>query len=469
MKSARICFNQRYIDGRWGGSVLEDTELTPVTIPGQHVPTHDNLPGGWQPPLPPKKERHGGLVAAIVGIVVAVVVIVAPIPGDTHGEFRGFGSSTAEAAKSPPPPYELAEDMLNKQAAALLRGDQAGWLAAVDPAQPTLRKKYLNMYNTLRSLKVTKFTYDLDPAVEVHDEITADAAVDYCLFRSAKACTDAPWFGQKLTLKQTAKGWLITRLAADKSSPQTPWQNGDLVFKEGKRVVVGAPASLRGRLDEVVSVADQAATVDDKIAKKMQNPQEKYRIFLADDKSWSSWYGGRFPSYSVAYTIPLGESGSDVVLHMSDFDGRHQLQITVQHEMAHVATLSNVGHNEDDDDLWLMEGVAEYAGWLPLHAGRDLEMPILHEAFQGKSRPKTIAAPPLKSTATGDQVDIFYGLGHYSVDCMVTKYGESRTMDFVRLKLREGKSLDSASRTALGKPFSTVDKSCLSWVADHSG
>jgi hypothetical protein len=96
-------------------------------------------------------------------------------------------------------------------------------------------------------------------------------------------------------------------------------------------------------------------------------------------------------------------------------------------------------------------------------------MPILHEAFQGKSRPKTIAAPPLKSTATGDQVDIFYGLGHYSVDCMVTKYGESRTMDFVRLKLREGKSLDSASRTALGKPFSTVDKSCLSWVADHSG
>jgi hypothetical protein len=116
-----------------------------------------------------------------------------------------------------------------------------------------------------------------------------------------------------------------------------------------------------------------------------------------------------------------------------------------------------------------MEGVAEYAGWLPLHAGRDLEMPILHEAFRGKSRPKTIAAKPIASSASGSQVDIFYGLGHYSVDCMVTKYGEKRTMEFIRLKLRDEKSLDSASRTALGRPFSTVDKACLSWVADHSG
>ena len=398
-----------------------------------------------------------------------VVVIVAPIPGDDRGLLGSSGPTAAEAAKAPPTPYEMAQQTLDKQAKALLRGDQAGWLAAVDPAQPALRKKYQNLYKTLRSLKVTKFTYDLDPATEVRNQIESRAAVDYCFFRSAKACADPPWFAQKLTLKETSKGWLITRLTADKDSAQTPWQNGDLVFKQGKRVVVGAPSSQRGRLSEVVAAADKAAAVDDRIAKSMRNPQEKYRIFLADDKAWNAWYGGRFPSYSVAYTIPLGDSGSDVVLHMPDFDNRHQLQITVQHEMAHVATLSNVSHDEDDKDLWLMEGVAEYAGWLPLHAGRDLEMPILHEAFQGSSRPKTIAAAPIASSATGNQVDIFYGLGHYAVDCMVTKYGERRTMEFVRLKLREEKSLDTASRTALGKPFSTVDKACLSWVADHSG
>ena len=451
--------------------MLKDTELTPVTIPGQHVPTHDTLGAPWQPPppLPRRKPGNGGLIAAIVAIVAMVVVIVAPIPGSSPGWIGSSKPTGAEAAKIPDTPYELAQQTLDKQAAALVRGDQAGWLAAVDPAQPKLRKQYQNLFTTLRTLKVTKLTYDLDPAIPVRDEITSTAAVDYCFFRTAKACVEPPWFSQKLTLKQTAKGWVISRLSTDKDTAQTPWQNGNLVFKQGKRVIVGAPASLKGRLSEAVAAGDKAAAVDDKIAKAVRNPQEKYRIFLADDKAWNAWYGGRFPSYSVAYTIPLGDSGSDVVLHMPDFDSRTQLQITVQHEMAHVATLSNVDHDEDDKDLWLMEGVAEYAGWLPLHAGRDLEMPILHEAFQGKSRPKTIAAAPIDPDSSGDQVDIFYGLGHYAVDCMVTKYGERKTLEFVRLKLREKKSLDLASRTALGTPFSAVDKGCLSWIADHSG
>jgi hypothetical protein len=449
--------------------VLKDTELTPVTIPGQLVPMHDTLPpASPPPPLPAKRPGNGGLIAAIVAIVAMVAVIVVPLP-DSRGTFGSSTSGVAEAAKAPPTPRDLAQETLDKQAKALLRGDKAGWLAAVDPSQPALRKKYQNLFTTLRALKVSKFTYDLHPATAVGNEFKSTAAVDYCFLRSATACDEAPWISQLLTLKQTPKGWLISRLAVDAGSTEAPWQSGDLVFAQGKRVVVGAPASLKGRLSEVVAAGDKAAAVDDKIAKAMRNPQDKYRIFLADDKAWKTWYGGKFPSYSVAYTIPLNDSGSDVVLHMSDFDNRHQLQITVQHEMAHVATLSNVDHSEDDADLWLMEGVAEYAGWLPLHAGRDLEMPILHEAFQGKNRPKTIAAKPIESSAGGDQVDIFYGLGHYSVDCMVTKYSEKRTMEFIRLKLRENKSLDSASRTALGQPFSTVDKACLSWVADHSG
>nr|WP_296072159.1 hypothetical protein [uncultured Actinoplanes sp.] len=389
-----------------------------------------------------------------------------PLPSDTDGKISS-GTDAAAAARALTP-FEAVQQVVDNQAAALLRGDQNGWLAAVDPSQPALRKRYQNLFKTLRTLKVTKFTYDLDFAEPAKDKLSTTAAIEYCFFRSAQACTDAPWFGQRLTFSKSANGWVISHLTGDKDSLQTPWENGDLVFAQGKRVVVGGPASLRGRLSQVVAAADKAASVDDKIAKRMRNTQEKYRIFIADDKAWKTWYGGRFPGYSVAYTIPLGNAGSDVVLHMSDLRNRQQIQITVQHEMAHVVTLSNMGHDEDDDDLWLMEGVAEYAGWLPLHAGRDLTMPILHEALQKPNAPKTIASKPIGSDAEGDDVDIFYGFGHYAVDCMVTKFGEAKAMEFIRLKLRESKSLDEASRTAYGKPFAIVDKSCVTWVEQHS-
>ncbi|HEX8343691.1 MAG TPA: hypothetical protein VF657_02950 [Actinoplanes sp.] len=44
-----------------------------------------------------------------------------------------------------------ARSALDAHAAALLRGDEAGWLAGVDPQQPGLRDYYQRLYATLRA------------------------------------------------------------------------------------------------------------------------------------------------------------------------------------------------------------------------------------------------------------------------------------------------------------------------------
>jgi hypothetical protein len=449
---------------------LEPTENPPPplttsgpAIPGQRMPLHDALPPG----VPPKKP-HRGKSLLVVAALAALAVAVVPGP-DPHG------ASIAQTVVpvSPASPAEIAEKDIGKvltaQSAALVRGDQTGWLAAVDPAQPALRKRYRDLYRSLRALRVTKFHYETGALDLGGGQVKTNASIEYCLARPAKACSDPALIGQRLTLKKGAKGYVISRLDRDEDNLETPWESGSLIFAQGKRVTVGAPASLRKHLSEVVRIADRSATVNDRVARTMKNPQQRYRIFLATDKTWKSWYGGDLPRYSTAYAIPLNQSGSDVVLRMSDLDDdAEDLKVTIQHEMAHVAILSNLDGTDSNDDLWLTEGVAEYVGWLPLRAGPDLTMPSLAKAFRGSSRPKSIVQKPIAGDSDDRKAGLFYGFGHFSVSCMVVKFGESRTMKFVRLKLREAKSLDAASRSAFGKPFATVDKSCVSWIAQNA-
>ena len=52
---------------------------------------------------------------------------------------------------------------------------------------------------------------------------------------------------------------------------------------------------------------------------------------------------------------------------------------------------------------------------------------------------------------------------------MAQKYGEPAMLTFVRLRLREDHSRDAAARTAFGRSFATVDKTCSSWVRTQAG
>ena len=342
---------------------------------------------------------------------------------------------------------------------ALLRGDRAGWLAAVDPADKALRTRFGGLFRALRALRVTEFRYDLEPTEPAGGSLVTNVGIDFCLGRPR--CPDPARTSQRLTFRADRTGYLITRMATGDEDRRSPWVDGNLVFAEGRRVTVAAPPALRRRLAEAVRVGDKAAAVADRIARQMGNRQERYRIFLADDKAWKRWYGGHMPRYSVAYTIRLDESGSDVVLHMGRLGDRRELAITTQHELTR--------EPNDRDDLWLMEGVAEYAGWLPLRAGRDIVMPALRERFRGANRPRSMVQPAIEDSTSQRTVETFYSLGNYAVACLVTKYGDSRAMTFVRQRLRTGESLDTASRTAFGKPFAAVDRSCVNWIGTHLG
>jgi hypothetical protein len=388
-------------------------------------------------------------------------------------------AAVADVAVKPPrplTPFEKSAKVLEAQAAALLKGDEEGWLAAVDPARPKLVTRYRAMYRSLRALDVTHLEYH--PYIRTGGKrgtVAVGADLAYCFSTATcpswrrSASEGPPRITQALTFSTVKGRYVITGVNDDTGGNDdmqpAPWQRSELVFARGKRVTVAATRSQKKNLRRVLAVAEQAAAVNDRFAGYLGNPQRRYRIYLADDKSWKSWYGGIDTKWTVGYAVPLNAAGTDVVLRMSKLTGdREALATTVQHELGHVVTLAGVTTRDFAEDQWLSEGIAEYIGWSPKPARASWNRYSARAAFRGGKSPKTIAAEPFDPRGRDSSIDTFYAMAHFAVDCMADRYGERRLFAFVRLVLREDRPYDQAAREAFGKSFAAVDKGCLKWI-----
>lgn len=462
------------------GTKADEPGDSAPTIPPQRIPAHDALPAAPPaPPAPPstpgRRRRRVLIAAAVVGVLGVFAASALATARPTEG-LLGAAPAAAATPTTPPTPYDRAVKALSDQAAALIRHDHAGWMAAVDPKQPALRKRFEQFYAAFQALHVTHFEYHSSLGGGPPSPVQLNAVMAFCL--SAATCPEyeagsdydgPPHIAEKLVLKPLAGRYVISKLSKANYPSQLqpfPWEAQSLVYAQGKRVTVAAPKSLAGKMKSVLAVADKAALTDDRFAVLMKNPQQRYRVFLADDKAWKTWYGGGNARYAVAFTVPTAAAGSDVVLHMSQLRAS-DLKVVVQHEMGHVATLSNLTTG-DANDMWLKEGVADYIGWLPQHTHQDWDFPAARSALHGSHPPKSIVEAPLAPSSSDETANRFYGLAHFAVECMAAKYGEGRAMNFVRLRLREADDLDTAAQQAFGTSFSTVDKGCVSWMKQHS-
>jgi hypothetical protein len=388
---------------------------------------------------PHYRARHvGGAILAIVAAISIGGLVSSP-----EEPIRVIPAVAAEPRRSPQGPDSL-QQLLRKQAAAVNRGDLSGWLA---PVAPSLRPHYQNLFRTLRALNAT---------VDYRVAEGGDVELAYC-FAGPKCPKDSPRIAQRFVVRNgviTA----VAKPARPTALQPTPWEQGDLIFARGRRVTVGAPKALKNRLKEVVALADQAAAVDDRFAAYVDNRQPRYRVFLATDKLWRTWYGGKATTWAVGYMQPLGPAGADVVVNPSRLTSRTALKEVIQHELGHVATIGGV--TTKHEDMWLVEGVAEYIGMQPLRADDTYSKGALR-------RTARLNQPPLRDGAGEKEVSAFYAQGHFAVDCLVTKFGEPRAMEFVRLRLRLGNSLDMAARSVFGAPFRKVDATCVDWISNR--
>jgi hypothetical protein len=382
----------------------------------------------------------------------------------------------------PPTPVEQAARLLDEQAAALLKGDEKGWLAPVDPARPKLVARYRDVYRNLRGLDVSHaefhaqvMSYGMVP--EKPDLVTIKASLGYCF--SGMVCpawhddVDAgpPKARHQLTFEPVKGKYMITgraeltgRSSFNRLQP-APWDGDALVFAHGRRVIVAAHRSQAKHLKKVLAAAEKAAVNADRFAGYLGTRQPRYRIYLADNRTWQTWYGGERSTWAIGYARTLNSAGADVVLRTGKvLTDRQEVASTIQHEFGHVVTLAGLTRRDTRDSQWLVEGIAEYIGAYPRAASTTGNGDILAAEFRRRDAPKTIATASLAKDADDRTVDKLYAMGHLATSCMADQYGERKLFAFVDRVLRHAAKPDQAARAAYGKSFAAVDRSCLKWI-----
>jgi hypothetical protein len=423
--------------------------------------------------------RRWLVVLIVLAVVLAVaagglVALRAANRSETEDRFAAAQREVFEQANVGSWPD--AKRALDDQAAALVRGDEKGWLAAVDPQRPQLREQYRRMFTNLRQLGVTAWSYNVFiPPVTAYGraELEAPVTVAYCLHTSPcpayaqheAASAQAPsTMAQRLSMTRRDGAYVITAVAPPEDKQLImPWEREQLVFAQGKRVTVAATRAQAHRLREVVAAGDQAAAVTDRYARYIGNQQRRYRLYLASDAEWSTWFGGAPRRNAIGYAIPIGLAGTEVVLKMADLKGGQVLK-TVRHELGHVVTLSGSDQRYSaiyDVHEWLVEGVAEYIAFAPKSATANPRHQLVRSA---RRLPATVAVTPLTEQAKGEEVNRFYGLGHHAVSCMVDRFGERRFFDFFKRVLRDGASYREASEAAFGRAWESVDRDCVASI-----
>ena len=405
----------------------------------------------------------------VVAAVVAAVLLVAGVAAVIFWPKAEEPAAAVPEPKRPLTAFEQSLALLQKQATALEKGDEKGWLAPVDPK---LIPQYRMIFRNLRGLGIGHVEYHATPdEASTRTKAVVNASLGYCFqggvcppWRSGSS-DGPPKFSHQLTLTPRAGSYVITRTKTAKGATVPPWSAQTLHFAVGKRVVVAGPGNQKKYLKRFLKLAEKAAGVTDRYATLIGNKQgARYRVYLADDKSWKKWYGGERAGWSIGYAIPLNTAGTDIVLRTRKVLQEDDMLLVVQHELAHVVTLAGLSTRDTDDDQWLVEGIAEYIGAYPKKPQHTYSRYVLAEAFRKRGAPKSIAVRSLTDNADDLTVSTLYAMGHYASGCMADRYGERRLMKFIDLVLRKGGKPAEASQAAFGKPFKSVDKACLSWI-----
>jgi hypothetical protein len=452
-------------------------------------PTAEPMPWSTPEVTPTSGRGRGGTVALLVAGLAGVLVVGGAITAVTIAD-RGH-RPTGAAAPSPSAVYVSPVDgpgsataTLQAMTAALLRNDEAGWLAGIDPGDAQTREFFQHRFRALHALGVSQFSLNgrIPPSV-AQAVSTFEASVNSAYCFSLDTCPKyqfgdlrgSPNIGEEFTFRLVGGRWLVNKARSadvpDHLQP-APWEDGDLVFAVGPRVTVAATPDMAKRLPEVFAAANQSVPVVDRFAAMAGNPQRRYRIYLADADGWKRWYGqDGGDDGTLGYTIGLNEIESDVVLHMDPLTSKAQLRNTLQHEMGHVATVGGIDQGADaiyDFHMWLKEGIAEYIGGWPRPATTTPRMSSVRRLESSKRHPTTIDLEPLPKNSSGQAFDEFYGASHLAMACMATKYSEPKMIQFVKLVLRDNKTYDQASRAAFGTSFTSVDTGCVTWIRQRT-
>jgi hypothetical protein len=351
--------------------------------------------------------------------------------------------------------------VLDAQASALLRGDEAAFLAPVDESNAALVGELRRRFGVLRAMNVMGWTEKLGGDLQpVDGGWRAVVRIGYCFVVVGCEPVTVP------VATRWADGTGPLSLVEFGSSEASdlgprPWEVSDLRVATGRRVVVAVPPRYAGRLSALLASAEEAAAVTDRYA-RWSAPPGRYLVYLAGPDEWGRWYGVHQAEWVAGYAMPITERHTEIVLNGQRVVGEEVLD-TLRHEFAHVVTLADV-RRDYSRQWWLVEGIAEYVRMVGRPLGQyELLSASRHYVRLGNATDVVGLTEPTDGAST-EEASGRYGIAFLSVRWLADRFGEEKMLDFFDRVVRQGVAPSEAAVGEFGVEWGEMTGDCAGYV-----
>ncbi|MGC4803923.1 hypothetical protein [Micromonospora sp. DT233] len=419
---------------------------------------------GWGEPW---RRRPRPLWAALGVLLLACGLPVALLADGRPAAIDRPGTPSADPATLAA--RQLGERIgaqLDRQAAALLGGDRAGFLAVAEPAaHPALARRYA----ALRALRVTVWRPEQvgQPTglPGRPDESRLVVRFQHCFV--VPDCRPSPvLIGTRWRDVAGTPRLVAVEESQSAETGTRPWEASELVAAVGPRTVVATTPALRGKLPGLLRKAEAAARVADAYA-LAGGPPDRYRVFYAGRAEWLSWYGGGRPAWTGGYAVTVGGGHHEVVLNAAGLAATG-VDDLLRHELTHAASLPEAGY-PGTSTWWLVEGIAEYAGTGAVSPGRYEGLAEVRKMLASGGWDGRLEALAPAEDASAARVGGSYGVGYLAVRHLVDRFGEERLRAFVKAVVHDRRPPDEASGQVFGEPWPALHDECVAYARSAAG
>lgn len=279
--------------------------------------------------------------------------------------------------------------LLQRRSDAVRRGDRGEWLATLDPASGAFRTRQAALFDRLRLLPITRWSYQPPdpgrgqpvnpssaplpapaPSTGSGAGMAAARAVDVQLAYRLAGDTRDTVRDQHLLLRRAATGWLVA--GAQPSSPQDLWDLGPIAVARGARSLVIGSAAQRVALPRFASDVDAAAARVDRVwgsgwprtvVVEIPGTPTAMASVLGSTADTGLDQVAAVTIGDVDISAGAGGTGADrIVVNATAFAGFGPMgrRVVLTHEVTHVATRAA---SRIAPPLWLQEGFADYLAY----------------------------------------------------------------------------------------------------------
>ena len=414
------------------------------------------------------------LLASVTAAVLLAPQDGAARPGpaavDAAGEVRGAPAPAPAPVPDPRAQREQAvQALLDARAAAVLARDREAFLAGVWSGAPEFAARQAELFDNLAGVPLASWAYDLDPTTERGTNAELDArygqgrwwAPEVLLtFALAEFDPEPTYAPQRLTFVLFGDTWA---LAADDdfdavglSSTRGLWDAGPVVAYRGRSTLV---LSHPGSEELARQIADSVDAAVPRVTSVWGTEWTQTVVVLVpdDQTELDRMLGGttdltKIAAVATAELTDLDGGyravGNRVIVNPPNFAklGRLGRQVVLTHEVAHVATRAATG---PDAPTWLVEGLADYIGYL------DVPVPLTTAAREVRTAVQEGRLPEQLPTdddfnGSSERLQLSYEASWLAFRLLVDTYGRDAALRFYRAV---GASRDAGAPAALERAF----------------